>query len=654
MSRLARLVCCFAFICALLVAGAAWGTPPARYKAGEVLVRYRQTAAAAAAARPLGAAGRSLLPQVRRLSLAPGQDPVREAGRLARDPAVLWAEPNYVISAEGGPGVVAIAAAVALDGAGYWPLRQMSVASAWDLATGSPEVIVAVIDSGVALNDPRLAANLYHNPNERLDGRDDDGNGYVDDVCGWDFLGNDNDPSDTNGHGTFVAGLIGAASTEGGLMEGVNTRVSILPLRVLDAQGQGDVGTAVEALAYAVRAGARVINLSWGTSGPSQALQDALQAAQEAGVLVVCSAGNDGEDGDAHPHYPSGYALANIVAVASSDQDDRLAPSSNWGRTSVHVAAPGENVCSLALGGGWAWGSGTSFAAALVSGEAALVLSYEGYRQVGLVELRSRLIDAADPVAALSGLIYSGGRVNAGRALHCLAPVRAWLQPGQSLEFHLPGGCGQYAWSVTDPAVGSVAAGVFQAQGLGLCRVAASPLGGGAPLETDTIEVASAGPDPEGGGGAGAGGGGGGGGGCFIATAAWGSRLEPHVRVLREFRDSFLMACPPGRWLVSRYYYFSPPVAGLIAGHPRLRAPVRAALLPLVAAGYLALALGPMAAPALLLLAVGIAWRRVAASCTQARQRSAQEPPPTTIARPTHGAVGADSKKPTQELQNGC
>jgi subtilisin family serine protease len=564
-----------AFLAALvlLCANAAWPAP-AEYLPGEVIVCYRGQPPAG-----LRAAGGKLLPALRRVATGPTESVPQALARLAQDPNVAWAEPNYVIRADGSLRAAAAADEAALS----WALQQLAVSTAWKLTTGSRAIIVAVVDSGVCLNHADLAPNLYHNPGEQPDGRDDDGNGYVDDVRGWNFVDSNNDPTDTNGHGSFVAGLIGAVDHGLGAA-GVDQEVAILPLRVLDASGQGGVGAAVEAISYAIAAGAKVINLSWGMSADSQALRDAVTAAGQAGVVVVCSAGNSSQDSDATPHYPSGYRLPNVIAVAASAHDDSLAFGSNYGRLSVQVAAPGIDLFSTALDGGYATGSGTSFSAALVSGVAALILSYDGYRDLPMAELRSRLLDAADAVPALSGLVASGARVNASRALTCLAPVRATVVLGESLCFHLPGGCAAYGWTVSDAGVGGVEAGVFKPQKEGQCQVRAVPLGGGEALSTEAIRVVSAAglpeddPVPA----AAATQADSGGGGCFIATAAWGSADAPDVAALRLFRDRCLLTTDAGRAFVNFYYSVSPPLARFLVRHSGLRHGMRLTLKPLV------------------------------------------------------------------------
>ena len=224
---------------------------------------------------------------------------------------------------------------------------------AWDVTAGSTDVVVAVIDSGIDINHPDLQANIWINPGETPDnGIDDDGNGYVDDVIGWDFLISDNDPRDAHGHGTHVAGTIAAIGDNNRGVTGVSWSAKIMALRFLDAWGLGSTADAIAAIEYANEKGADVINNSWGGGGYVQALKDAIEASN---AVVVCAAGNSSRNNDVISHYPSSFDSANIIAVAASDQDDGLAGFSNYGAVSVDVAAPGTNIYSAAPGRRTVW-----------------------------------------------------------------------------------------------------------------------------------------------------------------------------------------------------------------------------------------------------------------------------------------------------------
>ena len=224
---------------------------------------------------------------------------------------------------------------------------------AWDISTGSDTVVVAVIDSGVDYNHPDLSANMWSNPGETncSDGVDNDGNSYIDDCNGWDFWANDNDPADYNNHGTHVAGIIGSVGNNSTGVTGVNWTTKIMALRAIGVIGVITTSAEISAINYAVANGAKVINASYGGPDFDQFEHDAIRAAGDAGVLFIAAAGNGGDDrigdnNDTDTDYPSGYNLPNIIAVAATDQNDVLAGFSNYGPTSVDVAAPGTNIFS--------------------------------------------------------------------------------------------------------------------------------------------------------------------------------------------------------------------------------------------------------------------------------------------------------------------
>ena len=250
----------------------------------------------------------------------------------------------------------------------------MGIASAWERTTGG-EVVVAVLDSGADLRHPDLAANLWTNPGEIPgNGVDDDADGYVDDVHGADVVNRDGDPSDDNGHGTHVAGIIGARRDNGIGSSGVAGRVRLMPVKVLDARAAGDAEDVAAGLRYAVAHGARIVNVSLAGPRPSRPLRDAVEAARRAGVLVVAAAGNDGRALDDAPSYPVSLPAANVLGVAAARRDGGLVAGSNYG-AAAELAAPGEDILSTARGGWYELRSGTSVAAPMVTGAAALIAS---------------------------------------------------------------------------------------------------------------------------------------------------------------------------------------------------------------------------------------------------------------------------------------
>jgi subtilisin family serine protease len=335
--------------------------------------------------------------------------------RLRRNPRIEYAEPNFIVHAEGVPDDPIYPELWSLHNTGQdggTPGADIHAENAWQVTTGNRSVVVGVIDTGIDYRHQDLAANIYRNPREIPgNGIDDDGNGFVDDVRGWDFANDDNDPDDDAGHGTHVAGTIGAVGNNGVGVVGVAWSVSLVPIKFLGADGSGSTSDAIAAIEYATEIGAVITNNSWGGAPFSQSLSDAIEDAGAAGSLFVAAAGNDAGNDDLVPHYPSGYAAANIVSVAATDRHDLLASFSNYGASSVDLAAPGVEITSTLPGGQYGLASGTSMAAPHVTGAAALLKSVEP--QIGVTELKSRLLTLADPLPSLAGRTVSGGRLNA-------------------------------------------------------------------------------------------------------------------------------------------------------------------------------------------------------------------------------------------------
>jgi subtilisin family serine protease len=299
---------------------------------------------------------------------------------------------------------------------------------AWGISTGGAGCLVAVIDSGMQIDHPDLAPNLWRNPKERFDGKDTDGNGYVDDLHGWDFVDNDNNPSDANGHGTHVSGTIAAASNNNTGVAGVAWTCQIMPLRFLDANGSGSISAAIKALEYALLNGVKISNNSWGGGGYNKSMYDMIKLAGERyDHLFVAAAGNSGANSDTSPMYPAAYNLPNIVSVAATDSRDRLASFSNFGVVSVDIGAPGVNILSTYTSGRYAYLNGTSMAAPHVAGVAGLIANR--YPQASYAEIALILLGSARPLSSLSGKVASGGMLNAyaslinADALFASAPV---------------------------------------------------------------------------------------------------------------------------------------------------------------------------------------------------------------------------------------
>lgn len=301
---------------------------------------------------------------------------------------------------------------------GGQPGADIAAPAAWDLTTGSTNVIVAVIDTGIRYTHQDLEAQMWRNPGEVPDdGVDDDNNGYVDDVFGIDASQATGDPMDGVGHGTHVAGTIGAAANDGNPHVGVNWNVRLMGCKMFADDGFGATSAAIECIDYAVAHGARILNNSWGGGPFSQALFDSIRRARDQGVLFVASAGNDSNDNDRRPTYPSNYQLDNIISVAAVDRLDNLAVFSNYGQTSVHLGAPGVEIYSSVAGydADYDFYDGTSMAAPHVSGVAALILGH--YPDADLDEIRDRLLTGTVPIPALARTTTTGGRLNAYQAL---------------------------------------------------------------------------------------------------------------------------------------------------------------------------------------------------------------------------------------------
>jgi len=310
---------------------------------------------------------------------------------------------------------------------------------AWDVTTGSSSVVVAVVDSGVQYTHPDLAANMWRNPGEVAgDNVDNDGNGYRDDVHGWNFVSNTGNPMDDNGHGTHVAGIIAAAGNNAAGVTGTSWNSKVMALKFLGSAGTGSTANAIKALDYArlmkgtYGVNVRVINNSWGGGGFSQTLQNAIARTETGGMLFVAAAGNGGSDGvgdnnDAVPVYPPSSTSANVVAVAATDRNDALGTFSNYGATSVDLAAPGVDVASTYTGSGYSYLSGTSMATPYVSGVAALAFGLRPastYQQV-----KDALLNGVDKVAGLTGKVLTGGRLNARKTLDLIAALDAPAAP---------------------------------------------------------------------------------------------------------------------------------------------------------------------------------------------------------------------------------
>jgi subtilisin family serine protease len=332
----------------------------------------------------------------------------RSSGVLPNDPYFeqLWGLNNTGQSINGKQGVSGV---------------DVNTLKAWEITTGNEDIVVGIVDTGIDYTHPDLIANMWVNENEIPDNNiDDDNNGVVDDVYGYNAVENTGNPLDDNDHGTHCAGTIGAAGDNGEGVVGVNWKVKMMGLKFLSADGGGTLNNALEAINYALEMKKRGVNIrvlsnSWGGGDYSRALHDAIKDLNEAGILFVAAAGNSAMDTDRYPHFPSSYEVDNVLAVAAINNQDKMANFSNYGAKTVDVGAPGVDVYSTVTGNGYEYFSGTSMATPHVAGVAALVLADNpDYTPKQLTE---RLIKTAQPVEALKGKTVSGGRVDAYSAM---------------------------------------------------------------------------------------------------------------------------------------------------------------------------------------------------------------------------------------------
>lgn len=306
--------------------------------------------------------------------------------------------------------------------------------AAWDVTKGSRKVVVAVIDTGIDYTHPDLRRNMWVNQAEKngTPGVDDDGNGYADDIYGWNFISSAQtapyhgqlgspDPMDDHGHGTHCAGTIGADGNNNIGITGVNWEVSLMALKFLSAGGSGNSMDQYRAIRYAIKNKVDIISASYGGGAPSKLLEQAITDAGKAGILFVAAAGNDSANNDFQKQYPANYDVDTILAVAATDNRDQIASFSNFGAKSVHISAPGVAITStfpVALAADSAdkspyrsW-NGTSMATPHVAGAAALVLAADPSLKGNPVALKKRLMSSVDYRPQLAGRVVSGGRLN--------------------------------------------------------------------------------------------------------------------------------------------------------------------------------------------------------------------------------------------------
>jgi len=322
--------------------------------------------------------------------------------RFKSDDRFEYIEPNYIVSINRTPNDP--------DFSKLWGLPKINAPKAWDTQTGG-NIVVAVIDTGVDYKHPDLITNMWVNTKEiPNNGRDDDGNGYIDDYYGYDFANKDGDPFDDHYHGTHVAGTIAAIGNNNTGIVGVSWSAKIMAVKFLKKNGSGTISAAISAIEYATKMGAQLSNNSWGGGGYSKALYEAINAASKKGYLFVAAAGNSRANNDQRPHYPSSYKLDNILSIAATDSDDRLASFSCYGLKSVDLAAPGVNIYSTTPNNQYQHLNGTSMATPHVSG--AIALLWSTFPKLSSKEVKEVILSSVDKISALSGKMVTGGRLN--------------------------------------------------------------------------------------------------------------------------------------------------------------------------------------------------------------------------------------------------
>jgi thermitase len=310
-----------------------------------------------------------------------------------------------------------------------WGLEKANALDAWQLSQGSRDIIVAVVDTGIDVNHPDLKNNLWRNPGETgkdsqgrdkaTNGIDDDNNGYIDDVHGWNFVHNNNHIKDNHDHGTHIAGIIGAEGGNNFGITGIAPKVSIMVLKYYDPNSDGDnLVNTIKAFEYAVQMNAHIINYSGGGKQFSQKEFEVVKKAEQKGILFVAAAGNEHSNSDINKYYPADYELDNIISVTAIDPDLKVLPTSNYGVRTVDIAAPGENIYSTKPDGKFGHMTGTSQATAFVSGVAALLMAHN--RDFDAKSVRKYILNTGDELGWLKNKTRTSKKLNVYRALTML------------------------------------------------------------------------------------------------------------------------------------------------------------------------------------------------------------------------------------------
>ncbi|WP_434928173.1 S8 family serine peptidase [Shewanella sp. HL-SH2] len=438
-----------------------------------------------------------------RLSLRNGANVEQAIKMISKHPAVKYAEPNYIVRAIGVPDDPSFVDLWGLHNTGQsggLAGADIDAVLAWNTSTGDRNVVVGVIDTGVDYNHPDLQANMWVNPGEIAgNGIDDDGNGVIDDIHGYNANANTGDPMDGNGHGTHVSGTIGAKGNNGVGVVGVNWDVSIIGCQFLDASGSGTTAAAIACIDYMTNlklnhgVDVKATNNSWGGGGFSQALKDSIDSAGDAGILFLAAAGNDAYDNDVTPSYPASYDLDAIMAIASTDRNDNMSGFSQWGLTSVDMGAPGSAILSTVPGGSYDTYSGTSMATPHVTGAAALVWPLNP--DLSAEEMKELLMASGDSNASLTGLTVAGTRLNVASALDQANPAPGYRFTASPASQEVEAGSAvSYDFSLGSVAGwnGNVALTVDVSPSLNGVSLSSASVGAGDDFTVDVVTEANA------------------------------------------------------------------------------------------------------------------------------------------------------------------
>ena len=347
----------------------------------------------------------------------------RETGplrsRLRDADGVAYAEPDFIqkASAEKTPDDPLYSAEYGL--VDQPDDHDIDAPEAWGVRTGCGKI--AILDTGIDTDHPDLKKNLFKSEDKPNNNKDDDKNGYVDDTYGFNTIAGKGSGEDDDGHGTHVAGIVAAHGNNSEGIAGVCWSANLIAVKFMNSRGKGSTSNAIEGIEYAVKRGAKIINGSFGSSSKSSALKDAVEYAKDHKALLVVAAGNAGDNIDKHPTYPASYGDKNILAVAATTSDDDLASFSNFGSEDVDVAAPGDNILSTYLGGGYKVLSGTSMASPVAAGLAGLLRKHASNATPN--NLRTAIRKKVDMPPALKNKVAYNGRVNAQKAMAAIKSI---------------------------------------------------------------------------------------------------------------------------------------------------------------------------------------------------------------------------------------